>query len=249
MPRSWPVDIGRSRGGSPASPADPVSCQTSFGNAAWSAGVGTRTTCRVGGVHPVRVGVDACPSKPAPTQRIEHVKAITSRIAVEQRVGITVMRRLGRRLPRRFPCEENALQKTPVNTKHVCRFRPVLTRFVPGFPGRNRGGCRYGLAGRIRRAGSPTGTLIVLRWNVRVTRSHGENRGSSPLGSANNINDLYFENLPVSRPCPSGFWAREREPTAVALARRVSVPAKKQATDLLSWRPHRLTMSKAIPKE
>ena len=31
---------------------------------------------------------------------------------------------------------------------------------------------------------------------------------------------------------PSGFWAREREPTAVALARRVSVPAKKQATDL-----------------
>jgi hypothetical protein len=31
---------------------------------------------------------------------------------------------------------------------------------------------------------------------------------------------------------PSGFWAREREPTTVALARRVSVPAKKQATDL-----------------
>ena len=32
--------------------------------------------------------------------------------------------------------------------------------------------------------------------------SHGENRGSSPLGSANNINDLHFEDLPVSRPCP-----------------------------------------------
>ena len=31
---------------------------------------------------------------------------------------------------------------------------------------------------------------------------------------------------------PSEFWAREREPTAFALARRVSVPAKKQATDL-----------------
>ena len=32
---------------------------------------------------------------------------------------------------------------------------------------------------------------------------------------------------------PSGFWVREREPTAFALARRVSVPAKKQATDLI----------------
>ena len=30
----------------------------------------------------------------------------------------------------------------------------------------------------------------------------GENRGSSPLGSANNINDLRFDKLPVSRPCP-----------------------------------------------
>ena len=36
---------------------------------------------------------------------------------------------------------------------------------------------------------------------------------------------------------PSGFWAREREPTAFALARRVSVPAKsKPWTWLLIWR-------------
>jgi hypothetical protein len=41
--------------------------------------------------------------------------------------------------------------------------------------------------------------------------------------SANNINDLRFEDLPR---IPSGFWAREREPTVFALARRVSVPAK-----------------------
>jgi hypothetical protein len=33
-----------------------------------------------------------------------------------------------------------------VKTKHVRRFRPVLTRFVPGFPGRKRGGCRSGPA-------------------------------------------------------------------------------------------------------
>ena len=56
--------------------------------------------------------------------------------------------------------------------------------------------------------------------------SHGENMGSSPLGSANNINDLRFEDLAVSRPYPVEFWAREREPTVFALARRVSVPAK-----------------------
>ena len=40
------------------------------------------------------------------------------------------------------PCEGNALQKTPMNTSSVCRLRPVLTRFVPGFPGRKRGGWR-----------------------------------------------------------------------------------------------------------
>jgi hypothetical protein len=32
--------------------------------------------------------------------------------------------------------------------------------------------------------------------------SHGENRGSSPLGSANDFNDLHFKDWPVSRPCP-----------------------------------------------
>jgi hypothetical protein len=37
---------------------------------------------------------------------------------------------------------------------------------------------------------------------VLVSPSHSENRGSSPLGSANNINDLRFEDLPVSRLCP-----------------------------------------------
>ena len=38
-----------------------------------------------------------------------------------------------------------------------------------------------------------------------MSPSHGENRGSSPLGSANNINDLRFEDLPVSRPYPVEF--------------------------------------------
>jgi hypothetical protein len=38
--------------------------------------------------------------------------------------------------------------------------------------------------------------------SARASPSHGENRGSSPLGSANNINDLHFKDLPVSRPCP-----------------------------------------------
>jgi hypothetical protein len=40
----------------------------------------------------------------------------------------------------------------------------------------------------------------------------GENRGSSPLGSANNINGLHFEELSVSRPCPVeilGSWYAE----------------------------------------
>ena len=32
-----------------------------------------------------------------------------------------------------------------------------------------------------------------------LSPSHGENRGSSPLGSANNINDLHFEKIPVSQ--------------------------------------------------
>ena len=53
--------------------------------------------------------------------------------------------------------------------------------------------------------------------------SHGENRGSSPLGSANNINDLHFERLPVSRPCPvealgrrSGCACRPTTPTRIS---------------------------------
>jgi hypothetical protein len=40
-----------------------------------------------------------------------------------------------------------------MNTERVYRLCPVLTRFVPGFPGRKRGRCRYRLAPRIRRAG------------------------------------------------------------------------------------------------
>ena len=59
-----------------------------------------------------------------------------------------------------------------------------------------------------------------------IAPSHGENRGSSPLGSANNINNLHLKNLPVSRPCPVGILARERVPTPFALARRVSMPPK-----------------------
>jgi hypothetical protein len=47
-----------------------------------------------------------------------------------------------------------------MKTRRVCRLRPVLTRFVPGFPGRKRGGCPCGLAGRIRRAGSPFSLLF-----------------------------------------------------------------------------------------
>jgi hypothetical protein len=39
--------------------------------------------------------------------------------------------------------------------------------------------------------------------------SHGENRGSSPLGSANNINDLHFCTRPVSRLCPVEILARQ----------------------------------------
>src|SRR6266550_902493 len=50
-------------------------------------------------------------------------------------------------------CEGNALQKNPINIRSVCRLRPVLARFVPGFPGRKRGGCRYRLVPRIRKAG------------------------------------------------------------------------------------------------
>jgi hypothetical protein len=41
-----------------------------------------------------------------------------------------------------------------------------------------------------------------------------------------------FENRQCPVRVPSGFWAREREPTAFALTRRISVFAKKQATDL-----------------
>ena len=43
---------------------------------------------------------------------------------------------------RPLPYEGNALQKNPMNTSRVCRLRPVLTRFVLGFPGRKRGGWR-----------------------------------------------------------------------------------------------------------
>jgi len=35
--------------------------------------------------------------------------------------------------------------------------------------------------------------------------SHGENRGSSPLGSANNINKLDLEELFVSNICPTNI--------------------------------------------
>jgi hypothetical protein len=44
---------------------------------------------------------------------------------------------------RPLPCEGNAPQKTPMNSAFLCHLGPVLTRFVPGFPGRKRGGCRY----------------------------------------------------------------------------------------------------------
>jgi hypothetical protein len=52
-----------------------------------------------------------------------------------------------------FPCEGNVLQKKPIKTRHVCRLCPVLTCFVPRFPGRKRGGCHYRLAAPIRRTG------------------------------------------------------------------------------------------------
>ena len=52
--------------------------------------------------------------------------------------------------------------------------------------------------------------------------------------------DLKICQCPVR--IPSRFWAREREPTVFSLASRGNFI-------LLSWRPHRPTMSKAIPKE
>jgi hypothetical protein len=49
---------------------------------------------------------------------------------------------------------------------------------------------------------------------------------------------------------PSGFWAREREPTAFALARSVSARQKaSHGLDSSVSGLNRLTMSKAIPKE
>ena len=45
----------------------------------------------------------------------------------------------------------------------------------------------------------------ILFRGAAIAPSHGENRGSSPLGSANSINDLHFKSLLVSRPCPVGI--------------------------------------------
>src|SRR5260370_42674009 len=39
-------------------------------------------------------------------------------------------------------------------------------------------------------------------WSESGAHNHGENRGSSPLGSASNINELCFCDRPVSRLCP-----------------------------------------------
>ena len=44
--------------------------------------------------------------------------------------------------------------------------------------------------------------MTLLREWVSIMLSHGENRGSSPLGSANDINDLHFEKI-VSVPSVS----------------------------------------------
>jgi hypothetical protein len=52
--------------------------------------------------------------------------------------------------------------------------------------------------------------LAPVRCLVLVPPSHGENRGSSPLGSANNINDLHFRICQCPVRVPSRFWARER---------------------------------------
>ena len=41
----------------------------------------------------------------------------------------------------------------------------------------------------------------------RTSPSHGENRGSSPLGSASKINKLHFCALSVSRLCPAEILA------------------------------------------
>jgi hypothetical protein len=57
---------------------------------------------------------------------------------------------------------------------------------------------------------------VTWRRGLRTARrapSHGENRGLSPLGSANNINGLHLRNSLVSRPCPVGILVRGREPT------------------------------------
>src|SRR5262245_59804570 len=44
---------------------------------------------------------------------------------------------------------------------------------------------------------------------IALTPSHGENRGSSPLGSASDINGLRFWAPSVSRVCPVEILARE----------------------------------------
>jgi hypothetical protein len=43
---------------------------------------------------------------------------------------------------RSFPCEGNARQKSATISARFCRDRPVSMPFVPGFPGRKRGGCQ-----------------------------------------------------------------------------------------------------------
>src|SRR5258706_14580741 len=47
-------------------------------------------------------------------------------------------------------------------------------------------------------------------WSECGAHNHGENRGSSPLGSASNINELCFCDRPVSRLCPVEILGRDR---------------------------------------
>jgi hypothetical protein len=57
------------------------------------------------------------------------------------------------------------------------------------------------------------------------TPSHGENRGSSPLGSAKKINDLISKSLRVSRLCPVES-CRNRSSVSGGVARQSYRPVK-----------------------
>ena len=94
-------------------------------------------------------------------------------------------------------------------------------------PGVAKGG-KLSLTGWVSGSNPARGVKWICTRPSRSSPSHGENRGSSPLGSANKINGLISRFLRVSRLCP--VKSCRIRPPPLAPAQNTLPPAKSECS-------------------